>query len=186
MARKLYENPDYELAVSAAALYRNWSSNLALNVPGDTINVDLPSVVSAYLALDKAWGSAGDADWRWTTTVGLIYDHYTSSSQTFQSGAPFAVPPGFPVSSTGVIASEDFFKPFIGVKATNGEWSVLGEYKPRLQWGNFNYATEVWSLAVRKELTVNWAATAGVTNFNLPYTDSDPGFFLDVSYKFGK
>ena len=105
-------------------------------MPGDTINVDLPSVVSAYLALDKAWGSAGDADWRWTTTVGLIYDHYTSSSQTFQSGAPFVVPPGFPVSSTGVIASEDFFKPFIGVKATNGEWSVLGEYKPRLRWGN--------------------------------------------------
>ena len=180
---RLFYNRHAQLALVAGALYTNWSSDVAIGLDwpfwfARTLELGLPSVVSVYVALDKGWGSEGESGWRTTTTHGLIYDHYSSSTQTLIHGLPF------PSTSTGDIRSSSFLKPQFGVKVTNGDWTILGDYKPELSIGasTYAYASQVWSLAVRKKTAGDWAATAGVTSFNLPYTDSAPGFFLDVSY----
>ena len=186
---KVYENCAKDAAIAVGASYRDWDSNMAVIVSDgyyeDTLDVELPQVFSAYLAWDKRWVEADESNWGVKTTIGVMYDRYTSSQQ--KTAFPFlVVPPGYPVSRTGVVAADSFVSPFFGVKLDKGGWNLMAEFKPRLRKDRFFYAKDIWSVAVGKDFGSSLSAKAGVTNFNLPYTDSDPGFFFDLSYRFGK
>jgi hypothetical protein len=46
----------------------------------------------------------------------------------------------------------------------------------------FNFANLLWSLAASREIGKNLTATAGVSNYNIPYTSSTTGFLVDLAY----
>jgi hypothetical protein len=150
--------------------------------------IDLPSVFSVYLAADKGWGAVAGSPWSWVTTVGVVYDRYSSSQQEMAVGPTALAGVVNPLAITidGTVTAESFVRPFLGVQASKGEWSVLADLKPRLRKSGFTYQSEAWSLAVRKTLPNQLEVTAGLTIFNLPYTDSNPGIFVDLSYRFNK
>jgi len=181
---KLFEKPECKLALSAGLLYRSWTADMTVVVSGDDIDVQLPNVTTLYLALDKEFECATECEWTLTGTLGLAYDSFSTATQ--HAAWPFADIPGIPIDSDGKVASQGFIMPFIGVKASNGEWTLLGDFKPREKKGSFIYANTAWSLAARRTFAENWTATFGFTNFNLPYTSSKSNYFLDVSYRFGK
>jgi hypothetical protein len=137
--------------------------------------------------LDKKWKEPVGKDWLAKTTIGVIFDHFGDSKQKLESGLPFfVVPADLPISDTGKVKSQGFVSPFIGLMAINREgWALMGEYKPRLRKDDFSYASEAWSVAVRKSFKDNLTATAGFTNFNVPYSDSNAGIFFDVAFAFG-
>lgn len=186
---KLMEKSEQGLSVSAGASYRSWSSDLRKEIPADldTLIMDLPSVTSLYLVLDKDWPKTAADSWQGKASLGVVYDHFSDSQQRLASGIPyFVVPDDFPISSAGKVKSENFLSPFVALQLSNGDWSLIADYKPRLEKSNFKYASEVWSAAVRKQCRLGLAVTAGVTNFNLPYTDSDGACFIDFSFPVGK
>jgi len=185
----LYQKPESKLAISAGAAYRHWSCDMVAPLPFDGgLDIGLPSVFSMYLVADKGWDAVAGSPWSWVTTVGVVYDSYSSSQQGMGILAAVAAPEGAVIILDGntEIPRETFVRPFLAVEASKGDWSVLADFKPRLRKSGFTYQSEAWSLAVRKTLPNELTVTAGVTNFNLPYTDSNPGVFVDLSYKFNK
>jgi hypothetical protein len=178
---KLLEKPESNSTLSAGLAFRNWSADMTIEVSGEDVKADLPNATSLYVVWDKGWGQGVESAWDWTTSLGLAYDSYSSSH--LETSYFFGDVEGIPIDSDGTVASESFIEPFVGVKLTNGEWTILGDYKFRERKGNFNYASAIWSLAARKEINPGVTATLGITNFNLPYTDSDPALFLDLSYR---
>jgi len=184
----LYQKPESKLAISMGAAYRNWSCDMRTTIVVYTLDMDLPSVFSVYLAADKRWGAVAGSPWSWVTTVGVVYDRYSSSEQGMggADGLNLAGAVTQIIITDGNVPAESFVQPFLGVQASKGEWSVLADFKPRLRKNSFNYQSEAWSLAVRKTLPNKLEVTAGLTNFNLPYTDSNPGIFVDLSYRFNK
>ncbi|HEY3418228.1 MAG TPA: hypothetical protein VGM23_15230, partial [Armatimonadota bacterium] len=120
------------------------------------------------------------------TTVGASLDWYTGAQQALQSGSTtFNIPAGLPISASGKVESAQFFQPFAGLEAGNGKLAILAEYRPKLEKDGLIYNSAVMSLAVRKKLTTGITATVGMTNFNIPYTDSDLGVFADLGFHFG-
>jgi len=184
---KIMAKSEQGWSLAAGASYRDWSSDLRKAIPADmdTLIMELPSVTSLYLVLDKDWKGADS--WQGKASLGVVYDHFSDSQQRLESGAPFfVVPDDFPISDTGKVKSQSFISPFVGLQFSRGEWSFIGDYKPQLEKDSFKYASEIWSAAVRKSCRSGLVVTAGMTNFNLPYTDSDGAFFIDLSYPIGK
>mgnify|MGYP001140059873 CR=1 FL=1 len=182
----IFTKPESKMALAVGASYRDWSADIEMEQALDILEVELPQVTSIYLVLDKEWDAAPEQEWVFTTSLGVSWDHYSDSNQEWDSGAPFIVPDDVPIDSPGEVEGDSFISPFLAVKAVNGDWTLMGEYKPRLDEDGFNYASEIWSLAVAKQCKSNWAVTAGITNFNMPYTDSDADWFVDISYAFGR
>jgi hypothetical protein len=184
---KIIDRPCDGLGLALGAAYRGWNSDLKPFLP-IIDKLDLPNVFSAYLALDKTWPTCDTDQWQTTTTLGLMYDRY---SETKLPG-PRVILPGpkgitqLPFVFGGDVPAENFINPFFGVKISKGGWSFIGEFKPKLRKDHFFYQKDVWTAAVRKQCCNDLTITTGVTNFNIPYTNSDPGFFFDLCYRFGK
>ena len=183
---KFVERPESGLAVALGASYRNWNADMHITEPfSDVITIDLPAVTSVYVALDKAFKPSVGSQCIVSGTIGVIYDNYSSSHQSTLSGNPFS---GFdvPVSLDGVVASDSFVSPFIGLRADAPKWSVLGEFRPALEKSGFSYQSILWSLAVSGKIGESSTASVGVSTFNLPYTRSTPAFFFELTHKFGR
>ena len=152
--------------------------------------IELPNVFSAYLVLDKAWPTSDESDWQTTTSLGLMYDRYAETGTSELKGE---VTPNLSERSLAArspfqfgACAKGFINPIFGVTVAKAGWSFIAEFKPRLQDDGFFYQKDIWTAAIRKQCSGGLAFTTGVTNFNLPYTNSDPGFFFDLTYKFGK
>lgn len=182
---QFYHNPDTKMALAAGLLYRSWTTNMTIHTSVDDFDADLPNVTTLYLVLDKEWESFSEMDWKWTGTVGLAYDSFSSSRQKSATW-PFYEDPDLPISADGTIESKTFLTPFLGVKTSNGDWTFLADLKLQEKNKKFIYSDTAWSLAARKSFAESWTATAGLTTFNIPYAKSDVGWFVDVSYQFAK
>lgn len=183
---KFVERPESGLAVALGASYRNWNSDMHIGLPSDDVlALDLPAVTSFYVAADKAFKPSAGSQCLVSGTIGLTYDSYSSSHLSSLGGGPFS---GFdvPISPEGVVASDSFVSPFIGIRADAPKWSVLGEFRPALENGGFSYQSILWSLAVRGQIGESSSASIGVSTFNLPYTRSTPAFFLELTHSFGR
>lgn len=182
---QFYSNAASGLAAAVGGSWRNWNADMDRETAIDVIHLDLPTVTSAYLALDKTWRPASASICSVSGTVGVAWDNFGDTQQTSDSGSPFGGT-DVPISPTGVVASDSFVSPFIGIRVDAPKWSVLGEFRPALECGGFDYQSVLWSFAVRGQVAPSTALTMGVSTWNLPYSDSDPAFFLEVSHCFGK
>jgi hypothetical protein len=203
------------LNVAVGASYRQWKSDMAVGVNCASCHgfgiksqasvgpmaksdipyydLQLPKVTSAYLALDKVWAKPDRFGWSWKMTGGLAYDHYTATRQEYHED--IFIDPNIPELAASspvkfdfhdmLFSKNDFVRPFVGFEGTKEGLSVVGEYKWKETDDNLTYLGEQWSLALRKEVCPDWKISAGVTNFNVPYTRSHGAFFLDVTRSFG-
>lgn len=178
---RIIDRPELGEGVSAGLSFRNWSTAMDLNLSnGGRIRLDIPIVVSAYMVMDKVWRPSGMSGGSVTASLGAVYDHYGPSKQ---KPAPFASSPGIPINADGEVDERDFVVPFLGVKVECPRgWAFLGDFRLREGSGSFKYQGTTWSLAARKTLSSKLVGTAGVTTFNLPYVDPNPGWFVDLSY----
>jgi hypothetical protein len=184
---KFYEDPGNSLSFAIGATYRDWDADMSVFEMYSFIDFNLPTVTSAYIAMDKTFGVPADCEYTTVVTLGLMFDHYAAAQQTIkympigvQSTRAYAIDEG------GEVENAEFFSPFIAFKTTNGNWSLKGEYKPELRKDHFTFSSDVWSIAVSKRVTPNLTATLGLTNFNLPYSDSNAGLFFGLSAALGK
>ncbi|MHB9026350.1 MAG: hypothetical protein ACYC7E_19600 [Armatimonadota bacterium] len=178
--------PLADVGVSLGASYRQWESDLAMPSGGDTLLIDLPNVTTAYVALDKKWATPVTGGWYCITTVGASLEWFTATQQAWESGVPFfVVPPGWPVSDEGRVDSAQFIRPFAGIEAGNGTWTILAEYRPEQEQDGLIYSSDVLSIALRRSLGAGASFTVGATNYNIPYTDADISYFADLSFHFG-
>jgi hypothetical protein len=161
--------------LAAGISYRSWGADMSIEAGGFTLDADMPNVLSLYVVLDREWKVQENT---WSAGVGLAYDTYTSTSQ---EGTPLMEAWG-PVDENGNIDSKGFLRPFIGASLTTGEWTFLFDYKTDAKSGGFKYQDTFWSIAARRAVSDGLTATAGFTTSNIPYTDSDPGFFIDLTW----
>jgi hypothetical protein len=179
---QVWEDPAQELSAAVGLLYRDWSTDMTGEISGGELEVELPAIFSAYLAVDKSWSTA-DGESEGTATLGVMWDSFASTQQVTTSGLVI-LPIGWPISPFGKVDSKAALTPFFGIEWAQGDLTFLGEYKPKLDDNGFNYADDLWGLAVRKQVNPDLTLTAGVTSFNLPYTNADPGFYLDAAWVF--
>lgn len=165
-------------ALAAGLIYRAWNADMQVVNPFfATVDADLPNVLTFYVVLDKTWIlSAGSTK----ASIGLAWDSYSETSQD-TGGAPI-VPFG-PVSTDGTIDSTSFLKPFFGLSTTTSGWTVMFDYKLRSESGGFTYQDTFWSLSARRDLSANLTGTIGMMTWNIPYTESAPGFFIDLTWR---
>lgn len=174
----------WNLAVGAS--YNNWTTDMKITDPLlDVVSFDLPAVTSVYVAADKSSTPTCGGIKLVKGTIGLEYVNFSSSQLSNTSTNPF-FGPGIPISPLGRVEGDSFISPFIGARADFGKWSLLGEFRPELETNGFNYQSTLWSVAAQARIGGSTLATAGVSTFNLPYTNTDPAFFFEVSQKFGK
>lgn len=176
---RLMEKPEEGLTLAGGLLYRAWNTNMTIH----GFDADFPNVTTLYLVLDKSFPSAGESGWVCSGSIGLMYDHFTSAQQSL--GIETVVS-RLPIDGFDTVRAQGFVSPFIGARATKAGLTILGEYKPQLKKEGFFYQSATWSLAARKEIKPGVTATAGFTNFNIPYTDADTGWFVDISYALPK
>ena len=176
---QLYHNLDTKLAVAAGLMYSGWSSDMEVFPIED---VKLPSVTTLYVVADKEWENFSQMGWKWTGTIGLAFDSFSATQQEFI--APITGTRGF--SPGGEVTAETFLTPFLGLKTSNGDWTFLADLKLQQKNEGFIYSDTAWSLAARKSFSDAVTATAGLTSFNIPYSDAQTGWFLDISYQFPK
>ena len=180
LALKTRITDDPDGGISAGFSFRSWKTDMKVDfdtVFGGSADLDLPNVTSLYVVMDRKWAVEGNA---YTASFGLVYDSYSRTSQGI-NGSPLVVPFG-PVDAQGTISSKHFIRLFLGAGITTGEWTFLADYKPAEKSGGFKYQDTFWSVAARRAVDETLTATAGFTTFNVPYTKSDPGFFLNLSY----
>ena len=170
------------LSAAVGVLYRDWNTDMSFDTFSGSIDMELPSIFSAYLALDKAWGGE-EGEAAGLATLGLMYDRFDSARQVSNTGW-VVTPMSWPIDFDGTVHSKTAFTPFLAIQLTQNDLTFLGEYKPKIDDNGFNYADDLWGLAVRKQVNPDLTLTAGVTSFNLPYTNADPGFFLDAAWVF--
>jgi hypothetical protein len=195
----IHENAASGLTIALGASYRNWVTDMEAApsglitvvgplgaIRGPHLDVDLPAITSVYLAINKDWGKMSEGDWSLQTTLGIAYDHYTSTRQDLADFFPAIASGGIEFDGSSLkIPAQSFLKPTLAVQAGKSDWAVIGEYKPELSNAGIKYASAAWTAAVRKQLDPKWTATLGFTNLNIPYSDSNAGIFFDVSLAFG-
>ena len=183
---KVMEKPSAGLALTVGSMFTLWSSDMERGVGGGQyLDIDLPGVSSMFIVLDKNWETGLPGDRKVKASIGAMYDYYGESRQILRNPpAPLFVPPGLPIDSTGLVAKERFLQPFGAFEYKSGGWTVVGEYKPKLRESNFTYRSEVWSVAVRRDLPGGLTVSGGLSNYNIPYTDSDAEFFVNGTFNF--
>jgi hypothetical protein len=179
---QVWEDAAQGMSAAAGLLYRDWSTDMTGEILGGDLDLELPSIFSAYLAIDKSWSTAdGEADGR--ATLGVMWDRFGATRQVSTSGL-VVFPISWPFDPDGSVDSKAALTPFFGIQLRQGDLTFLGEYKPGIDTGGFNYADDLWSLAVRKQVNPDLAVTGGLTSYNLPYADADLGFYLDAAWVF--
>ncbi len=176
---RIMERPGSGLTLAGGVLYRSWNTDMKVRF----FDADFPNQTQLYLVLDKSCPGGGESRWTFGGSIGLMYDHFASASQQFAVEETVS---RLPVSGLGTIKAQDFIEPFIGARASRGGLTILGEYKPQLKKDGFFYQSATWALAARKDIKPGVTATAGFMNFNIPYTDADTGWFIDISYALPK
>ncbi len=182
---RFFDRPESGWALALGASYRNWNTDMQVSQFGDVISLDLPAVTSIYLAADKTFRPCTGSVQRVIGTIGVVYDDYSSSHLSSEGDFPFSAY-DVPISESGCVAGDSFVSPFIGARVEAAKWSLLGEFRPKLETDGFSYQSILWSLAVNARIGDSTSATAGVSTFNLPYTRSDPAFFFEITHRFGK
>jgi len=198
---KVVDQPKSNFALSLGGYIRNWNTDMRIGEEeifsvihpaaygffAPPVMVDLPIVQSMYLVMDKTWRPASKSSPTISASIGLACDHYGRTNQQF---TPYYydggdMMPGYLDIGVVQIPGHTFYEPFVGaqVKFPCG-CAILADYKTKEQSHGFDYQSATWSVAARKSIGKDLTATAGVTTFNIPYSDAKAGWFADLSYTF--
>ena len=181
---RFVDRADSGLGVAIGASYRTWNSSMRVAGDMTEIGLELPEVWSVYLVADKTYKPCAGSVKSVAGTIGVAYDSFSSAQQSYDVIAPWG--PNIPIGYDGIVWGDSFVSPFVAARAAFTKWSVLGEFRPRLETDGFSYQSTLWSLAVSAKFSEATSATAGVSTMNLPYTRSDPAFFFEITHRFGK